>query len=170
MNKKAPFFPAFVLGGLLGASLAAPALGDDNVPDEGRALEKVKELEHSITALVDKVSPAYVVIGGGSGVVVTSDGYMLTNFHVAGTKPVGQVWRVKIAGRGILDAKVIGHDRLGDISLLKLDGKGKEFTFVPLGDSDAVKVGDYTLALGNPFGYAKDSTPTVTQGVASAIH
>jgi serine protease Do len=140
--------------------------GDDAQVDE--ALARAKELDRSITALVEKVSPAYVVIGGGSGVVVTSDGYMLTNHHVAGTKPVGQVWRVKIASRGILDAKVIGHDPYGDISLLKLEGK--DFTFIPLGDSDTVKVGDYALALGNPFGYAKDSTPTVTQGVVSSIH
>src|SRR5437660_707024 len=123
--------------------------------DADVAIQKAKELERSITKLVETVSPAYVVIGGGSGVVVTRDGYMLTNFHVAGTKPVGQVWRVKIAGKGILDAKVVGHDNHGDISLLKLDGDN--FTFVPIGDSDSVKVGDYALALGNPFGYAKDS-------------
>ncbi len=145
----------------------APPLRADDAED-AKALEKAKELERSVTKLVAKVSPAYVVIGGGSGVVVSPDGYMLTNHHVAGTKPPGQIWRVKIAGRDILDAKVIGHDPVGDISLLKLDGK--DFTYIPLGDSDGVKVGDYALALGNPFGYAKDSTPTVTQGVVSAIH
>ncbi len=150
-------------------SLGAPVFADDKLPaEEARAIEKAKELEKSITTLVAKVSPAYVVIGGGSGVVVTPDGYMLTNHHVAGSKPVGQTWRVKIAGRGILDAKVIGHDATGDITLLKLEGK--DFTYVPIGDSDSVKVGDYSLALGNPFGYAKDSTPTVTQGVVSAVH
>lgn len=153
----------------LGAAFGPACYADEKMsPEEVRAIEKAKELERSITKLVEKVSPAYVVIGGGSGVVVTSDGYMLTNHHVAGSKPVGQTWRVKIAGRGILDAKVIGHDATGDITLLKLEGK--DFVFVPIGDSDAVKVGDYSLALGNPFGYAKDSTPTVTQGFVSAIH
>jgi serine protease DegQ len=158
---------ALVVLTLLAAFAPVTVVRADDAED-AKVLEKAKELERSVTKLVAKVSPAYVVIGGGSGVVVSPDGYMLTNHHVAGSKPVGQIWRVKIAGRDILDAKVIGHDPVGDISLLKLDGK--DFTYIPLGDSDAVKVGDYALALGNPFGYSKDSTPTVTQGVVSAVH
>src|SRR5581483_5198047 len=112
---------------LILALAAGPAFAPvARADDADAAIEKAKDLERSITQLVDKVSPAYVVIGGGSGVVVTPDGYMLTNHHVAGTRPVGEVWRVKIAEKGILDAKVIGHDPYGDITLLKLDGKGKD--------------------------------------------
>ncbi|MBI3724170.1 PDZ domain-containing protein [bacterium] len=140
---------------------------------EEKALAEAKALEKSIETVVEKAAPAFVVIGGGSGIIVTDDGYMLTNFHVAGMapigKPVGQTWRVKVAKLGILDAKVIGHDEQGDITLLQLQGKGP-FPHVDLADSDALKVGDFALALGNPFGFAKDATPTVTAGVVSAIH
>ncbi len=149
-------------------ALADESVKKDSVSDDA-ALAKAKLLEDEIVALAEKTSQCFVVIGGGSGVVVSADGYVLTNHHVAGSKPVGDTWRVKIPGKGILDAKVIGHDQVGDITLLKLEGAGP-WAFVPVADSDEVKVGDFALALGNPFGFAKDSTPTVTVGVVSAVH
>ena len=76
-----------------------------------------------------------MVIGGGSGIVVTEDGFMLTNHHVAGSKAVGDVLASQAAGAGItdprilhdglaiVDARIVGHDPHGDITLLKLAGQ-----------------------------------------------
>jgi S1-C subfamily serine protease len=165
------FLVACAAGVLALAPVARHALAKDEVgdPKVEKAMEKAHELEKAIVTVVDRTSKCFVVIGGGSGIVVSEDGYMLTNHHVAGSKPVGTFWTVKIAALGILQAKVIGHDPYGDITLLQLQGKSS-FDYVPLADSDGVKVGDYALALGNPFGYARDSTPTVTQGVVSVVH
>jgi serine protease Do len=95
----------------------------------------------------------------GSGVVVTTDGYILTNNHVVeGANDVSVDF---IDGR-TLDAKVIGTDKPSDLALLKV--AGTNFHAVALGDSDMVKVGDVVLALGNPLNVGQ----TVTMGIISA--
>src|SRR5262249_22647418 len=70
------------------------------------------------------------------------------------------------------DAVVVGTDQVGDVALLKLLPKkeGKDFPYAPLGDSDKVKPGDWSLAMGNPFLLATDFTPTVTFGLISGVH
>ncbi len=97
---------------------------------------------------------------GGSGVIVSKEGYVLTNYHVAGnttrinsTLPDGDA----------LDATVVTHDPLTDLSVLKLDlGRRKRgsppLPFAVLGDSDNLKVGDYVLAMGNPLMLASSMT------------
>jgi serine protease Do len=151
--------------GALSIGATASAQGD-------AALAKAKELEAAIVKVVTRTSPTFVVIGGGSGVCISADGWMLTNHHVAGSRSIGSDWQVKLPGRGIFKATMIGTDPVGDISLLKIKikKKGQSFPFVELGDSDACKVGDWAVALGNPFGFAKDSTPTVTVGLLSAVN
>jgi serine protease Do len=149
----------------LGLSLApaVSAQGKDKVSD------KVSKLEQAIVTAVAGVSPCFVVIGGGSGVVISEDGYMLTNHHVAGGRAIGDNWRIKLPTGDIYQAKMIGTDPYGDISLLKIKvKKDQKLQFVPFGDSDKCKVGDWVIALGNPWGFAKDSTPTVTVGLISA--
>jgi Do/DeqQ family serine protease len=95
----------------------------------------------------------------GSGVVVTSDGYILTNNHVVdGADDVSVDF---IDGR-TLNAKVIGTDKPSDLALLKVDGS--RLAALTLGDSDAVKVGDVVLAVGNPLNIGQ----TVTMGIISA--
>ena len=97
--------------------------------------------------------------GIGSGVIVTKDGYILTNNHV-----VDGADEVKVAlqdGREFT-AKVIGRDPKSDVAVIKIDGK--ELPAVQLADSDKVEVGDVVLAVGNPFGIGQ----TVTTGIVSA--
>lgn len=96
----------------------------------------------------------------GSGVIVSKDGYLLTNDHVirGATEIV-----VSLADKREFKAKVVGTDSKTDIAVLKIDGK--DLPFLKLGDSAAVDVGDVVLAMGNPFGIGQ----TVTMGIVSAI-
>src|ERR1700686_1554317 len=95
----------------------------------------------------------------GSGVIVSPDGYILTNNHVVdGATDV----RVTFADKRQLEAKVIGSDPKTDIAVLKVQGSG--FPAITIGDSSKVQVGDYALAIGDPFGVGQ----TVTMGIVSA--
>jgi serine protease Do len=99
------------------------------------------------------------VMGAGSGVIISDDGYIVTNNHViANSEKV----EVTLNDKRTLTAKVIGSDPSSDIALLKVDEKG--LPFIPYGNSDDVKVGEWVLAVGNPF----NLTSTVTAGIVSA--
>ncbi len=96
----------------------------------------------------------------GSGVLVTPDGYVLTNHHVVeGAQDI----RVTLADRREFRAKLVGTDPRTDLAVLRLPGTG--FPVVPLGDSDRVEVAEVVLAIGNPFGLGQ----TVTMGIVSAV-
>ena len=95
----------------------------------------------------------------GSGVIVSKEGHILTNNHVVANMDEVKVWLAD--GRGF-PAKVIGSDAGTDIAVLKIEASGIQA--LPLGDSDAVKVGSLVFAIGNPFGLRE----TVTQGIISA--
>ena len=98
-------------------------------------------------------------IGGGSGFVVTKDGYILTNFHVvAGAHQL----KVSFSNHKAYDAKIMGLDSLTDIALIKIDAKGLKP--VKFADSEKAKIGDWVIALGNPLGLEA----TVTAGIISA--
>ena len=97
----------------------------------------------------------------GSGFVVSTDGYILTNNHVVdGASEV----TVRLLDRREYKAKVVGRDPNTDVAVLKIDAKG--LTAAPLGNSDAARVGEWVLAVGNPLG--ENLTFTVTQGIISA--
>jgi S1-C subfamily serine protease len=136
---------------------------------------RVLAAEQKRIAVIEKVRPAVAAVGGGSGVLISDDGLCLTNYHVvAGPGPAGGVPVIKAGlSNGIqYDAVLVGMDKVGDISLIKLLPKkeGEKFPFAALGDSDKLKAGDWSLAMGNPFGLAKDFTPTVTFGLVSGVH
>ena len=95
----------------------------------------------------------------GSGFIISDDGYVITNHHVV--KGADEII-VKLSDRRQLVAEVIGSDPRSDIALLKLDGNN--FPSVKLGDSDAVEVGQWVLAIGSPFGF----DASVTAGIVSA--
>ena len=100
--------------------------------------------------------------GVGSGVIVTKDGYILTNNHVV--ENADQV-RVQVGEVGDeYTAKVVGTDPKTDIAVLKIDAKDKSFPAVTAADSEQLQVGDVVLAVGNPFGIGQ----TVTMGIVSA--
>jgi len=101
----------------------------------------------------------------GSGVIVTPDGYVLTNEHV--TSGADSIWVTLSDGR-TLAAQLIGSDHQTDLAVLKVDAES--LPSVRLGNSDALLIGEWAIALGNPFGYLlDDSKPTVTVGVISAL-
>jgi len=104
----------------------------------------------------------------GSGVIISDDGYAITNSHV-----VQNATEIKVFlsdGRNF-EAELIGSDDVNDISVIKLKDSSKKLPHAFLGDSDSIIIGEWTIALGNPFGYLiKDSEPTVTVGVVSAMN
>ncbi|MEO8130092.1 MAG: trypsin-like peptidase domain-containing protein, partial [Bryobacteraceae bacterium] len=97
--------------------------------------------------------------GLGSGVIVSADGYVLTNNHVI---EGATTLKVSLSDRREMNAKVIGSDPQTDIALLKLDGK--DFPYLPMADSSTAQIGDVVLAIGNPFGVGQ----TVTMGIIGA--
>jgi serine protease Do len=99
--------------------------------------------------------------GLGSGVVVTKDGYILTNNHVVDGADEIKVTLTR--NKQEYTAKVVGRDSRTDIAVLKIEGK--DLPFITLGDSDKIEVGDVVLAIGNPFGVGQ----AVTQGIISAL-
>jgi serine protease Do len=97
----------------------------------------------------------------GSGVIISPDGYILTNNHVVdGATDV----RVTLADKRQLKAKIVGTDAKTDIAVLKIEGS--DFPAITVGDSSKVQVGDYALAIGDPFGVGQ----TVTMGIISAMN
>jgi S1-C subfamily serine protease len=122
-----------------------------------------------LVALCEKVKPAFVFIGGGSGVVISRDGTLLTNAHVIGD---AKTFDVRLGDRRHFRAELLGRDVQGDLAVLKLDLKPDEkVPHLDLGDSESMRVGDYVLAIGNPFGEGLvDQYPTFTFGVISGLN
>ncbi len=104
----------------------------------------------------------YAVTSLGSGVIVSPDGYVLTNNHVVER---GARLRVGLLDGRELIAKVVGTDPSSDLAVLKLATR-ERLPFVPMGRSDDLLIGETVIAIGNPFGLAH----TVTTGVVSAVH
>ena len=108
----------------------------------------------------------YKQLGLGSGVIINPEGYILTNEHVVEeadkitvTLPDGREFR----------AGIKGVDKRSDLAVIKIEGH--DFPAVGLGDSDSLKIGQWVVAIGNPFGFAiHNPEPTVTAGVVSALH
>lgn len=104
------------------------------------------------------------VKGLGSGYIISPDGYILTNDHVAGN---ATEIKVTLTDERTFEAKIVGTDMASDICLLKIDGEN--LPYLNLGNSDDVIIGEWVIALGNPFGlFELNDKPTVTVGVISA--
>ena len=99
----------------------------------------------------------------GSGVIVSSDGVVVTNTHVVKVGARAEI-KVVLADKREFDARVLSADEKTDIAVLKLDG-AERLSFLEFEDSDNLEVGDMVLAIGNPFGVGQ----TVTQGIISAL-
>lgn len=103
----------------------------------------------------------------GSGFIISADGYVVTNNHVISAGTAGAVVEsitVKLADGREFKAKLIGRDQPSDLAVLKIEGK--DLPFVKFGDSRGARVGDWVVAIGNPFGLGG----TVTAGIISATH
>lgn len=171
-----------------GQSTAGSAGSPDSVISESRS--------NAITRAVQKVSPAVVSItvtevmkaqrrvydeffnrffiptereysSMGSGFIISEDGLVVTNQHVASTNAKKIV--VSLTDGSQYEAEIVGTDALADLALLRIKADRK-FPYVEFGDSDEVMVGEWSLAIGNPFGLFKAAQPSVTVGVVSALH
>ena len=100
------------------------------------------------------------MVGAGSGVIISPDGYIITNNHVI--KGADDL-EIVLNNQKTYTAEVIGTHERSDIALLKIEASG-DLPYVPFGNSDAIQVGEWVLAVGNPF----NLTSTVTAGIVSA--
>ena len=150
-----------------------PSLAQDkHEPVSADEMELIREVENQRIKVIEKVVGSVIAIygpgrqGGGSGVIIDPSGIALTNHHViegAGMHGFGGL------DDGILyEWDLVGTDPGGDVAIIKMKGKDR-FPFTPLGDSEKVKIGDWALAMGNPFLLAHDQVPTVTLGVVSGV-
>lgn len=99
------------------------------------------------------------VVGFGSGVIISDDGYIITNSHVVkGSNKI----TVTLSDNRSFEAKLVGADAGSDVALIKV--KAKDLPTLPIGNSDNLKLGEWVLAVGNPFNF----TSTVTAGIVSA--
>jgi S1-C subfamily serine protease len=144
--------------------------GNDELSEADLGL--VKAVQQQRIKAINQVVGSVIAIydenrkGGGSGVIIDPSGIALTNHHV--------IMGAGIAGwGGLADGnlykwKLIGTDPGGDVAVIQMEGKD-DFPFTPLGDSDRVRVGDWALAMGNPFILTEDQAPTVTLGIVSGV-
>ena len=156
-------------GGITASALVAAtvtmAAGLDVDPEviaaERRRVEVIRTASAAAVAIFAGDS------GGGSGVLVTPDGYAVTNFHVV--QPAGVAMTCGLADGSLCDAVLVGLDPTGDVALVKLLGRN-DFPCATLADSDAVEVGDWCFAAGNPLLLATDLVPSISAGIVSGTH
>ncbi len=133
--------------------------GVPDLDDENGAPQRRRVIPQTPKGNSKEKKGQLVPVGTGSGVIVTQDGYIITNNHVVeGAEKV----QVELADHKIVDAKVIGTDPPSDIAVIKIESSN--LPTVPLGNSDQAEVGDIVLAVGNPLGIGQ----TVTMGIISA--
>lgn len=105
--------------------------------------------------------------GGGSGVIISSDGYALTNYHVVDSN--GAFMNCSLPDGNLYRAVIVGIDPTGDVSLIRLLGR-TDFPVAKIADSDTVVPGDACFAIGNPFLLATNFQPSVSWGIVSGTH
>lgn len=133
----------------------------------------VREAEQKRIEVITRVAPTVVAVfakggaGGGSGVLISKDGFGLTNFHVV--SGLGPFMKCGLNDGVLYDAVLVGIDPTGDVALIKMLGR-EDFPIATLGDSDKLEIGDWTYVMGNPFLLATDFQPTVTYGIVSGTH
>lgn len=129
--------------------------------------------EQARIAAIERATPASVSVlmaggaGGGSAVLISPDGYALTNFHVV--SPAGSYMRCSLPDGNVYDAVVVGIDPVGDLAMIQLLGRD-DFPTATLGDSDTVQPGDWSFVIGNPMLLATNLQPSVSWGIISGTH
>lgn len=173
-----PSRPLFMVIAILVVSACAPAFA---APIESKGLQILEEIQDAISQLAEHVTPTVVGVssirklslpgdrsrqgvprpGSGSGVVIHEDGYIVTNDHVIGNAVEAEI---RFSDNATLIAQIVGRDPDTDLAVLKVDADHK-LPSATFSDSRSVKVGQWVLAVGNPFGLDR----TVTLGVVSGI-
>jgi len=170
-----------VAGALIGGGAGAGVvtLLDDPVAGGGTSASaqavtiQNPETATTATAAAAKAAPSVVTVyvasssasGSGSGVVLTDDGFVLTNNHVVSEAGNGGSVQVRTSDGTLYDASIVGTDPAADIAVLRLDG-AENLTPAIFADSDEVQVGDVAVAIGAPLGLSN----TVTDGIISATN
>ena len=131
--------------------------GNFFVPDN--FVETAKLVTDAVVNITVKSRSSYESISGGSGVIISRDGYIITNNHVIDG---GGKIEVTLHNNRSYTAEILGKDPTTDLALIKIDGE--DLPVVRYADSDNVEVGEWVLAVGNPF----NLTSTVTAGIVSA--
>ncbi|SFE12474.1 S1C family serine protease [Blastococcus tunisiensis] len=164
-----------LIGGGAGAGVAVLADDPAATSGTGSAAQTVvienPESATTATAVAAKAAASVVTVyvsgssgsGSGSGVVLTADGYALTNNHVVAGGGNGSAVQVRTSDGTLYDAEIVGTDPASDLAVLRLDG-ADDLTPATFADSDDVQVGDIAVAIGAPLGL----TNTVTDGIISA--
>jgi putative serine protease PepD len=170
-----------LIGGVAGGGVVAAVLATDSpsvsVTASTPTSITVNDPDDAtlVTAVVAKAMPAVVTLtvagggasGNGSGVILTADGYVLTNNHVAtleGATSSPSI-RVTLSDGRIFDAELVGSDPIADLAVVKLDG-AENLPVIEFADSDAINVGDQTVVIGAPLGLAG----SVSNGIVSALN
>lgn len=136
------------------------------------AQSTLRDREAARIEMLERIAPSVVCVmaatgeGGGSGVLISPDGYAVSNYHV--TSGSGPFMKCGLNDGRLYDAVIVGIDPTGDVALIQLQGR-TDFPFAQPGNSDYVRVGQEVVALGNPFLLASDFTPTVTYGIVSGV-
>ncbi len=164
-----------LIGGGAGAGVATLVDDPSGSVSTGAAAQSVvienPETATTTTAAAAKAAPSVVTVyvagasgsGSGSGVVLTEDGYVLTNNHVVAGGGGGSTVQVRTADGALYDATVVGTDAASDLAVLRLAG-AEDLDPATFADSEDVQVGDVAVAIGAPLGLSN----TVTDGIISA--
>lgn len=171
-----------LIGGVSGAGVYAVATNNADRPSvqQGSGATNITVNDPgnatTVTAVAASAAPSVVTIsvagegasGTGSGVVLTKDGYILTNAHVATLSGATSDPTIKVqtSDGHLYDAKLIGSDPIADLAVVKVDAAGVEFQPAKFADSSKLNVGDTVVALGAPLGLSN----TVTSGIVSALN
>jgi len=148
-----------------GSSTGIPADSDDAMSVQDIYRHAGPGVLQVTSTSVDSSDPFFgpqARVSLGSGFVIDKDGYIVTNYHVI--ESARQI-EVNFSGDDRVQATIVGVDPSTDLALLKINAQARALTPLPLGDSDAVRVGDAVVAIGNPFGLER----TVTAGIVSAL-
>ncbi len=168
-----PLFAATLFAGTVFAGTVFAESLASGSPAAAAPAVSWRQREQARIDVLRRIAPTAVCVmppdgqGGGSGVLVSADGFTVTNYHVVSGS--GPFLKCGLNDGIVYDAVLVGTDPTGDLALIRLLGRTDFPAAVP-GNSDAVQPGDEVLALGNPFLLAQDFSPTVTYGIVSGIH
>lgn len=150
------------------------ARGDLYISGENPVVEIAEKVGPAVVGITNKAqvsgenffgeSVTQDVVATGSGIVISKEGYIVTNYHVV--EGYNEL-TVMMNGGEEIPAELIGKDPVKDVAVIKIDPAGRNFTVAKIGDSDNVKVGELAVAIGNPLGY--DLYGSVTVGVISGL-
>ncbi|MFV2065905.1 MAG: S1C family serine protease [Pirellulales bacterium] len=140
----------------------APQVPAQVLSAQAERIDVMRRASQAVIAILDGSGS-----GGGSGIVISADGYALSNFHV--TQPTGPFMRCGLPDGNLYDAVLVGLDPTGDVALIQLIGRD-DFPHADFGDSDRLRQGDWVFVAGNPFLLADDFRPSISYGIVSGVH